>query len=233
MTTPKTSNKAADDQPTPGEFGLTQITAGLTNLIVQSHDLENGFHEFIAKMHNDGTWSTHTKDQNGSVTDITHGAYKSSAEAQHEDVMGNDQKRVGGGSSEAIKNGRDEQVGESKTLSVDGPSLDNLADSKKVMSKGGDGRQFMKGDQTFVVDEGGVHYDVKKDFTVTSKGKALSFNTDNEFIFIAKGNEGHDITKEFTVKAGTKITLKCGTSQIIMTPSKITIKASAIEFIKV
>jgi hypothetical protein len=233
MTAPNTSNQVTDDQPTPGKFGLTQITSGLTNLIVHSHDVENGIHEFVAKMHGDGSWSTHTKDANGSITDINHGAYKLSSQAQHEDVMGNDQKRVGGGSVEAIQNGRDEQVGESKTLSVDGPSLDNLADSKKVMSKGGDGHQFMKGDQTFTVDEGGVHYEVSKDFSITSKGQAISFNTDNEFSVVAKGNEGHTVSQNFTVNAAVSITLSCGTSQIIMTPSKITIKASEIEFIKV
>jgi hypothetical protein len=226
MTTPNTSNQVTDDQPTPGKFGLTQITSGLTNLIVHSHDVENGIHEFIAKMHGDGSWSTHTKDANGSITDINHGAYKVSSQAQNEDVMGNDQKRVGGGSSEAIANGRDEQVGESKTLSVDGPSLDNLADSKKVMSKGGDGRQFMKGDQTFTVDEGGVHYDVAKDYTITADGNAMSFKVPNgEMTLQAGGNIG--------MEADVSFTLKCGTSKIIMTTTKIRIEAAEVEFVKV
>ena len=42
MTTPNTSNQVTDDQPKPGRFSLTQVTAGLSHLIVQSHDLENG-----------------------------------------------------------------------------------------------------------------------------------------------------------------------------------------------
>jgi hypothetical protein len=191
---------------------------------VQSHDVENGIHEFLAKMHNDGTWSTHTKDANGSITDINHGAYKSSSEAQHEDVMAHDQKRVGGGSAEHIENGKDEQVGNSETSAVDGPKLENLSDSKKTLSSGGDGHQFMKGDQTFTVDEGGVHFEVSKDFSITSKGNAVQINTDNEFYLKSGGSVG--------VIADLSITLTCGTSQIIMEPNKITITAADIEFIK-
>ena len=224
MTTPNTSNQVTDDQPKPGRFSLTQVTAGLSHLIVQSHDLENGMHEFIAKMHDDGSWSTHTKDQNGSETSITHGAKKESSQAKHTDVMGHKQDRVGGGSAEAVQNGEDKQVGDSQTLSVDGPSLDNMADSKKVMSKGGDGHQVMKGDQTFTVDEGGIHYEVAKDFTIINKGNSFSVNSDNE-IFLTAGDQ-------VGIQATTALTLTCGASQIIMTPSKITIVSPEVEFIK-
>lgn len=226
MTTPNTSNQVTDDQPKPGKFSLTQVTAGLSHLIVQSHDLENGMHEFIAKMHNDGSWSTHTKDQNGSETSITHGAKKESSQARHTDVMGHKQDRVGGGSAEAVQNGEDKQVGDSQTLSVDGPSLDNLADSKKVMSKGGDGHQVMKGDQTFTVDEGGIHNEVSKDYTITAKGNAMTFKVPNgEISLQAGGNIGMEADVSFTIK--------CGTSRIIMTPSKIRIEAAEVEFVKV
>ena len=237
MAAPKTENKAIDDQTKSGSEFMVQVNVGLAGFEATSHDPDN-LSKITGLMNGDGSWSTTQTDHDGNVNNITHGAEKSAAQATHEDVSGGHAvKRVAGGSHDQMGNGSNKENGEAETNSVKGPAVTATESSGKNYSKGGDGQTHHKGDMTFSVEEGGIHYNVSKDFTVTATGKLIHMDSAGDTSFKTKVNETHDVQGKTTffsvgdvkITSTSSIVLQVGGSTLTMTPSGITIVASRID----
>lgn len=226
-------NKKLDDHPKSGNKYLHHVnTDAAGNYTVQSIDTTAMIY-IKGKVHADGSYSSETIDHNGNKNTIVHGGEKHAVDSSTSTVTGHQDHSVGAGQRVVINKGRKTSVGGgSDYTSVDGPSIEASAESKKTLSEGGDGHHAMSGDQSFIVDTGGIHFDVSKDFTVTSKGDSIHLNSDNELSVYVGGNEGHSVGKEFSLNAATKITLTCGASKIEMSPGGIVITASSVQFVK-
>jgi hypothetical protein len=221
MAAPKTDNKAIDKQPSPGGEALVQTRVTPSSYEVQSHDPDN-LGTIRGTMNGDGSWSTVHIDHNGNQTSITHGAQKGAAQASHRDVSGgHDVERVNGGAHSQKGNGSNEENGEAETKAVDGVKQSTSSASSKDMSKGGNGHQHHEGDMTFSVENGGMHYNVSKDFTVTATGDLIHFES--------AGEETHKVGGGMVVTAVDKIKFVCGSSYILIEPSKITIKSAKVD----
>jgi hypothetical protein len=245
MAAPKTENKAIDKQPAPGGEALVHTEVTPTSFEVISHDPDN-MGIIRGTMNSDGSWSTVHIDHDGNQTSITHGAQKSASQASHTDVSGGHSvERVAGGSHSQKGNGSNEENAESKTEANDGTVQKASSASSKDMSKGGNGQQHHEGDMTFSVEDGGMHYNVAKDFTVTSTGDLIHFESSGDLSFKTKTNETHKTSGKTTIdtKGTTRIysvgdiniisqatiTLRVGDSYILITPSGITIKAARVD----
>lgn len=221
MAAPKTDNKAIDKQPSPGGEALVQTKVTPSSYEVISHDPEN-LGTIRGTMNGDGSWSTVHIDHNGNQTAITHGAQKTASQASHNDVAGGHEvKRVAGGSHDQKGNGSNVENGEAETKATDGVVQQTSSASSKDMSKGGNGQQHHEGDMTFSVESGGMHYNVSKDFTVTATGSLIHFDS--------AGEETHKVGGGMIVTAVDKIKFVCGSSYILMEPSKITIYSPRVD----
>lgn len=210
MAAPKTDNKAIDDQQKSGAEFMVQVNVGLATFEALSHDPEN-IGKITGIMNGLGSWSTSQTDHNGNKTSITHGAEKAAAQAAHKDVSGGHSvERVAGGTHSQKGNGSNEENGESKTEAVNGTVQKASAASSKDMSKGGNAQSHHKGDITTSVEEGGKHFNVAKDFTVTATGELVSISS----------------AKEVVINAKKKITLQVGTSSITIVPTGVEISTN-------
>jgi hypothetical protein len=233
MAAPKTDNKAIDDQPTPGAEFKVQLNVGLASFEALSHDPDN-LGKIMGLMNGEGSWSTSHTDHKGNKTSITHGAEKGAAQASHKDVSGGHAvKRVAGGSHSQKGNGSNEENGEAKTEAVNGTVQKASAASSKDMSKGGNGQQHHKGDMTFSVEEGGIHYNVSKDFTVTSTGKLVHFDSKGDVSFKVAKNETHIVGNNLTIEATNAIQFQVGTSVILIKQEGISISTGGSSGIQI
>lgn len=200
MAAPKTENKAIDDQPKPGAEFKVHLDVGLAHFKATSHD-PNALGVITGVMNGLGSWSTHHTDHDGNTNEITHGAKKQAAQAAHKDISGGHSiERVAGGTHEQKGNGSNEENGEAKTEAVNGTVQKASAASSKDMSKGGNGQHHHKGDMTFSVEEGGIHYNVSKEFTVTSTGKLIHFDSKGDISFSTSVNETHETEGNLSFK---------------------------------
>ena len=89
------------------------------------------------------------------------------------------------------------------------------------MSKGGNGQQHHEGDMTFSVEDGGIHYNVSKDFTVTATGDLVHFESAGDVSFKTATNESHKVGSSMFVTAADEIKFTCGSAIIDMLPASI------------
>jgi hypothetical protein len=248
MSAPVTQNKAIDPQANPGSDFLTQVEVGLAHIKAISHD-PSAMGTFNAVMNGQSGWSTQHIDHDGNHNEVTHGAKKQAAQASHRDTSGgHDVCRVAGGTHNQAGNGTNHENGEHETKSVAGAVTTATQSSGKTYSQGGDGHIHHKGDMAFSVEEGGMHYNVAQDFTVTATGKLIHFDSAGDLSFKVKTNETHNVTgnTSFTTSNKTKIisqsdiniislssiTLSVGDNKIVISQSGIAITGSAISFTK-
>jgi len=232
MSAPVTQNKAIDSQPQPGSDFLTQVEVGLAHIKAISHD-PSAMGTFNAVMNGQSGWSTQHIDHDGNHNEITHGAKKQAAQASHKDTSGgHDVCRVAGGTHNQAGNGTNHENGEHETKSVAGAVTAATQSSGKTYSQGGDGHTHHKGDMAFSVEEGGMHYNVAQDFTVTATGKLIHFDSAGDLSFKVKTNETHLVNGIATIDASQMIQFVCGASVIQMFPDRIVITSPAVQFVK-
>jgi hypothetical protein len=239
MAAPKTDNKAIDDQPVPGAEFKVQLNVGLASFEALSHDPEN-LGKIIGLMNGEGSWTTSHIDHKGNANEIVHGAKKGAAQASHRDVSGgHDVERVAGGSHSQKKNGSNEENGEHETKAVKGAVQAATESSGKTYSKGGDGNIHHKGDMTTSVEEGGVHFNVSQDYTVTATGKLISLNSSKEINLKAGGNYSQKTSgntaidtegktrifskKDINIVSDSSITLRVGDTVLLLTKKGISL----------
>lgn len=235
---PKTQNKAVDPQPEPGRKFSVQTKVGLGHFRARSHDPNNlGLIEGIMSV---AGWMTNQLDHEGNQNQIVHGAKKQAAQASHRDVSGgHDVCRVDGGVHNQTKNGSNQENGEHETKAIAGAVQKAAESSDKVYTKGGDGNIHHKGDMVTSVEEGGKHFNVCQDFTVTSTGKLISITGKNETSFKTGQNHTHNVggntaidtagkTRIFSVKdinivSDASITLRVGNNILLIHKGGISI----------
>ena len=225
------NNEKIDNFPNPGNPHLHQFDIGAAG----DHSIVSldttALIKSVAKVHTNGDYSSEITDHDGNKNTVIHGGEKHAADSKTSTITGHSDTSIGGGDKQTNNQGTHQTTASSSTTAAAGPSIEASGESKKSLSEGGNGIHAMSGDQSFINDTGGIHYDVAKDFSVTAKGSMIHLNSDNEISVYAGGNEGHT-GKTFTINSTDMIQFVCGSSTITMLPGKITITASAIEFIK-
>lgn len=219
--TPDTQNKRVDPQPSPGKFPMVQATATPTSFHADSHD-PAAIGNIKGKMNKNGDWTTEHLDGEGNTNNIKHGVDKSSSQAKSADTVGHSDDRVGGGSRSQSQNGTHHENGEHETKAVGGAATAATESSGKSYSKGGDGHVHHQGDMVTSVEEGGKHFNVAKDFTVTATGGLIHLNSSGDITIDSSGSN-------ITVTSPTQITFKVGASSITMTPAGITVVGPRID----
>lgn len=242
---PLPPNNRAEDHPQVGNYYLTYWNTSISGSYhVESHDPNNIF-SLSAKITQTGDYSVRQTNGDGHTTEIHHGSVKSMSEGKTETNLGhNDVSHAS--TRESNYQGKHEESGGDRTAAHDGVNIQASRQSQKSVTQEGNGHHYTKGDQSFVIDEGGLHYAVTKDFTATSSG-TIHLSSQNEMSITSDGGNigisvksGNNVQyagqftnivsgQDITINSMTKITLVVGSSSIVITPDNITIKSSRVD----
>lgn len=224
---PVEKNSRADDHFIPGNEYLMYIdTDAVGNYKASSIDNEK-LGKLEAQVHANGySISQHT--HSGDSTVVQDNGHKEMVDSHTSTTTGHIDVASGGGIRSNHNQGQHTESGESSTAAHNGSFINASKNSAKTLSEDGNGHHVMKGDQSFMVQEGGMHYGVTKDFSVTSKG-TIHHNASDEYSVYVDGNEGHtsgksvsfDAAQNISHKAGTQISLTVGGSSIVITSQNI------------
>ena len=188
----------------------------------------------------DGSYVAKMIDKDGNVSDAAPGGTKTFSDSETSTTTGHRDVNTGGGEVNRNAQGSHGESGQDSTVAIDGSQQSNFASSAKTYTAGGDGHHVMAGDQSFVVDEGGIHYDVAAGYTVTAKG-SMQFDSSGEMSQKVGGNWGVTALDgkvsmysgdTIAIESTTSITLTVGSSVITIAPDSITIKSAAVNFVK-
>jgi hypothetical protein len=241
------ANTRIDDHVPPGNTYLVDIRGSVIgDYTAVSLDPENvgGIHAHVTA---DGNYSTDMYDAAGNHNKAVHGGMKLSANSRTKTITGHEDIGVGGGVRENFGTGHFKSVGTgSSYAAIDGPHITASAQNHMSLSPGGDGHHAMSGDQSFVVQNGGIHHSVDQDFTVTALG-VVHHAAGKEYSIQVDGNEGHtsgnsvsftsnnkfivNAVSDITITSTTSITLQVGQSSIVITPTGITINTSGTIYV--
>lgn len=198
----KPDNKRLDDHPEFGDGWLIRaVTDAVGNYFGKSLDV-NALGTVKGIVNQDGTYSARTTNANGDENRAHHGARKTKAASETKTVAGHKDSGVGGGTRSTVQKGTQTENNGAETAAVNGPSAKTTAQSAKTFAQGGNGPQRIKGDYSLSSEEGSIHFEANKNFTVTAKGDNIGLST----------------------KTGT-ITFTAGKNKIIISPRGITIHA--------
>ena len=234
-----TVNKKIDDHVTPGDEYLVQVHNMVSGYKVVSND-QNNLGTINAKMMSSGDYSYKQVDKDGNVNEVAHKGHKVASDNHTHTVGGNADHNYDGGHQYQTGKGKHEVHADAATTTTQGAVIHGSESSAKTYTSGGDGHHVMKGDQSFVVDEGGIHYDVASGYTITALD-SIQLDTSKELSLKVGGNMGVTALNgkisvlasgDINISSDVNITLAVGSSSITITPSSITIQASAINFVK-
>jgi len=242
-----TENKRLDDHFALGDSYLVQaVTDAVGNYFAKSID-SSALGTIKGTVTADGEYSVDMVDSKGVRNSSTSGGIKTKAENETKTVAGHKDSGVGGGARETDKKGKHKESDGAETGAVNGPSAKTTAQSAKTFAQGGNGPQRIKGDYTLSSEEGGLHFETAKDFTVSAKttislgsnGGELSLNAkggnigittqDGKTTIDTNGKTRIFSTSDINIISNASITLTVGSSYISITPSGITIKASRVD----
>lgn len=155
------------DSSVPGQFSAKNYVNGSSML---AHSDGNGNWTHITTLSPEG--------HNDQITSNTHNQAStgSSVTTGHHDHYSN------GGTSHKSKGGAHHENGGASSVATDGTHIGAASASIKNISTDGNGRHFMKGDQTFTVDEGGMDYEVSDRYMIHAKGTAALTSEQNTLI---------------------------------------------------
>ena len=139
-----------------------------------------------------------------------------------------------GGTSHKSKGGANHENGGTSSVATDGAHIGASSASKKNISTNGNGRHFMKGEQTFTVDEGGMDFEVSDRFIIHANKTAILTSEENVLVkgqncpvqIYADQNVSLKSNNQDTyVQAAGTIYLQIGngSTQIIMDENRITL----------
>jgi hypothetical protein len=222
------NSRTRTQQKPPGQF-LRYNRVTPTSQEVTGWDIAGGIVHYVARMAAEG-FSVEEHSHDGHSSRIQHGDHHEAVQGRTADTTGHHDERTKGGHRNQ-NNGSHHEEGSDSTKAVDGSHQQASSSSAKNYTQG-DGHHHMQGDQAFSVEEGGVHYNVSQDFTITASTGNMSYAT-NELFFNAQGSEAHMVTNKYSLESGsdiliksqTSITLQVGQNSIVITPSGITIKS--------
>jgi hypothetical protein len=216
------------DSSTPGKFSVKNYVNGST---------------MDADSDGKGAWNRmSTTSPEGDNCDIVRGV-NNQASTGSTLTTGHNDEFNNGGKKENSKGGSSQENGGPSSVATDGSQITAASASQKNLSTDGNGKHFMKGEQTFTVDEGGIDYEVSNRFMVHAKGSTVLTSEENVLVkgqncpvqIIADQNVGIRSEGQDTyIQAAGKIYLQVlnSSTQIVLDQNSIKFTASSIEFIK-
>jgi hypothetical protein len=239
MSIPNVSNDRIPDHiPPPDQYLAITDTLSNGDYHMNSMDPDN-IGSITGKITGDNNFSFDMFDKNGHYAKAIYGGHKQASDSHTQTVTNHSDTGIGGGYRENITQGKFSSTGAGAYRAHNGSTITASAENHMSLSAGGDGHHAMKGDQSFIVKEGGIHNKVDKDYTITSLG-SIHQNATNEYSVFVTGNEGHSAganismtsSQNIILTATTSIQLIVGSSSIVITGSGITITAPAVDFNK-
>ena len=231
------NSRTRTQQKPPNQF-LRYNRVTPTSHEVTGWDIVGGIVHYVAKMAAEG-FSVEEHSHDGHSSRIQHGDHHEAVQGRTADTTGHHDERTQGGHRNQ-NNSEHHETGGDSTKATDGSHQQTSSSSAKNYTKG-DGHHHMQGDQAFSVEEGGVHYNVAKDFVIMSTGDAIHLDSKKELSFRADGNETHDIGGlitiksrggDITVESPSSITFQVGQNSIIITPNGISLNADGQLWLK-
>lgn len=235
------NNRFPDHPPTPKQY-LSHVSTRVDGSY-RAHSIDpSNRMRTIGFLTAAGVFLAHVIDAAGHESSATPGGTKRFSQSDTKTTTNHADASAGGGKSDKTAGGGDTQHGGDKTDSVKGAKLAASKQSAKNFASGGNGRHVMKGDQSNVVEEGGMHFDISKGYTLTTKDGSVALKSTGgdinvsapagNYAITTAGNQTHIASDDMIFSSTTRIILQVGGSKIEITPSKITIKSAAIEFVK-
>jgi hypothetical protein len=234
----KVSNDRLADHPdAPGNY-LRQVKTSVDGSYQMVSMDPNNRQKIEGFLTSDGGFHVSLTKGDGEVNQSSTNGVKTFFDSVTSTATGHSDSNVGGGESSRNGQGGHQEDGGDSTKASQGTQQNATSDSKNDISKGGNGKHQMNGDQTFVVEDGGIFYNVN-DFnvnaakTVSMAGQQDVFLTSSAAL-AAYSAKGTDITssQDINISSSTKITISVGGSSIVIESDKITIKSAAINFEK-
>jgi hypothetical protein len=203
----------------------------------------------------DGKYTAQQHLPDGTINHVVEGPHQFTADTVTNSVRGNIDSTHAGSGRKVYSKGDHSESGESSTKAVQGSSISSSKEPLTNMSQG-HGHHYMQGDQTFHVENGGIHHEVNQDYTVTSVSGAITLHSGTETTIHSEkslletvGDSRTANVKTFsntkvgttttyysgqdiTIESGTKITLKVGSSTIVIDNGSITLTSGAINMNK-
>lgn len=145
------------------------------------------------------------------------------AERNHTQVTEADRSEsVGHDRALSVGNNKTETVGCNRTLTVSGNKSETVEKNKEIIINGTHA-ESIKGDTAIQILKGNFKQLVKKGTLLVSSKKKMTLSTNDEMEIKSDS--------DMQIESDTKLTLKVGSSQIVMTPGKIEIMSSEVEVI--
>lgn len=223
-------NTRQDEHFTPGIKYLMQIVTDAAGNY-QAHSLDpKAVGKIVAHVNKDGKYSVEQFDADGNQNHIVSGGSKKANKSETKTTAEHSDAGVGGGSRANVGKGDHKESGGSSSSSTNGPAMAASAESAKTMAPGGDGHHGMKGNQSFIVDEGSMTYSVAKNFSVVTKEavqftatKDIFMNTSENIQNVSKKKYGVKASKEIVIDSDISITFQVGKNKIIINQNGISI----------
>ena len=215
----KPANKRLDDHPPIGDGYLIQaMSDAVGNFFGKSLD-RTALMSIKSTVNSDGTQNTRTTDAYGTKNETAQNAVKSSAASSTTTTSGHTDSSTGGGSRSSIEKGKHSENNGASTTATNGPKTDTTAQSSQTFAQGGNGPQRIKGDYSLSSEEGGIHFEAAKDFTVTASGKNIGLSTKTGTITFTAGDNkiiiAPDGIKILTGTGGIEMTAKSGEVDVL------------------
>lgn len=179
----------------------------------------------------DGAFQVNMTKGDGELNQSSTNGVKTFFDSSTSTTTGHSDNNVGGGESNRNGQGGHQEDGGDSTKATQGTNQGATSDSKNDISKGGNGKHQMNGDQTFVVEDGGIFYNLN-DFNVNASKTASMAAQQDIFLSSAASLSTYSATgsdfassKDINITSSTKITLSVGDSSIVITNDGITIKS--------
>jgi len=220
---PNSANqRTRDEQASPNRFKSFRQTT-VVSKIETGWDIANKIVHSVIKMAAGG-FSVEEQSHDGHKSVIQHGDSHEAVAGRTADTAGHHDERSQGGHRNQ-NNSEHHETGGDSTKAGDGNRIKASNSSDKLYSKGGDGHMHHSGDMTFSVEEGGLHYNVAKEFTVTSTGKLIHFDSAGDTSITTSKRTTVISQSDINIISLSSITLRVGESYILITPSSIQIMA--------
>lgn len=218
-------NSRTRTQQDPPRFGLRKSVVTPTSSHVTGWDILGGIVHYVVRMAKGGH-SVEEHSHDGHKSSIQHGDTHEARQGHTEDTTGHHDDRKQGGARKQ-ENSRHEERGGDHSSAGDGNRIKAHNSSDKIYTKGGDGHLHHQGDLTFSVEEGGIHYNIAKEFTVNTTGTLMHFNTSGDETHEVQGKTTFFSVGDVKVTSTSSITLQVGSSTLTMTPSGITLQVGS------
>jgi hypothetical protein len=232
MALPTVQNTRTDPHfPLPDEYLIWNSTHPLGDQDSSSIDPSN-VGSIVARVTEDGSYTTRMLDKDGNMNEMVHGGVKSASASHTSSIAGHVDAAIGGSHRVNIGTGRHTEIAAgSDYTAINGPAICATAENHMTLSANGDGHHAMQGDQSFTVVQGGEHHSVDQDFSVTAVG-TIHHDATQEYSVKVGGNEGHTANGSVSYNANGTISLTSATAiELIVGSNKIVIDTGGITIV--